>query len=207
MITRCLIAAAALLSATQTHAEHLYPRDECSGLDGADQFRMALVTAVANRNADLLRPLVDPQVNLDFGGGSGWDLLNQRLEERDLWVKLDDVLSLGCAPSEGPSMVMPWVWEQDFGIEDPFSAMLTRGDAVPLRSAPGAEARLIRNMRWEAVQLVQEWQGDEDYLRVRTKKGEVGYAPANLLRHQLEYRLIASRADGRWEVTTFIAGD
>lgn len=202
-----MLGAAALVLSAQAQAEHLYPRDECAKLDGVAQFRMALVTAVANRDAEMLRPLVSPQVHLDFGGGSGWETLEERLTDRDLWSELDKVLRLGCASSDDGEIAMPWAWSQDYGIEDPFSAWLTLGDAVPLRESASADAPVIRTMRWEAVEQQGGWQGDEEFIKVRTKTGEEGYAPVAQMRHQLDYRLIASRESGRWQVIVFIAGD
>ncbi|WP_284124714.1 SH3 domain-containing protein [Parerythrobacter aestuarii] len=202
-----MLAAAMLGVAPQAQAEHLYPRDECAKLEGFEAFRMQLVTAVANRDAEMLRPVFSEETLLDFGGGSGWETLSERLTERDLWGELDKVLRLGCASSGDGEIAMPWAWSQDYGIEDAFSAWLTLGDAVPLREAPSADAPMIRSMRWEAVEQLGDWQGDEEFIKVRTKSGEEGYAAVAQMRHQLDYRLLASREDGRWQVTVFVAGD
>lgn len=207
MIRLAVLAIVALGAAVPAQAEHLYPRNECSSLAGFDQFQMKLATAVANRDAAMLRPLVSEQVHLDFGGGTGWELLRQRLAERDLWAELDKILALGCARAGEGEIALPWVYMQDFGIEDVFSAWLARGYAVPLRSSASANASLVRTLRWEAVEQVGEWQGDETFIHVRTRAGEEGYAPVAQLRHQLDYRLIATPTDNGWQITTFIAGD
>lgn len=212
MIARFLVAAAALACATQASAEHLYPRDECATIEGADAFRMGMVTAVANRNLELLRPHISDDILLDFGGGSGWEELATRLEERELWLALDEVLSLGCAANDTSEsgeegFSMPWVWNQDTGAEDPFNSLLAKGWKVPMRTEGRADAPLVRHLNWEMVELAQDWQGDEEYLRVRTRKGEEGYVAMRELRHELDYRMIVERREGRWQVTAFIAGD
>jgi len=44
-------------------------------------------------------------------------------------------------------------------------------------------------------------------MKVRTPKGRVGFVPREQMRGLLDYRLIAQRVDGRWQVTAFVAGD
>ena len=201
-------AAGALALSSPVQAQDLAPRNECGSLPGADAFRMTLATAVANRDAAMLRPLISEQVLLDFGGGSGWEELAQRLTERDLWSELDKVLSLGCGSDGAGELYMPSAWGEDFGIDDPFAAWLVLGEDVPLLAEDRANARVIRRMGWAAIEQLGTWQGNEEFIRVRTKDGTEGWAPVANLRHQLDYRLIASRgADGRYAISTFIAGD
>ena len=208
MIARLLIAAAAVGCATQASAEHLYPRDECSRIEGADAFRMGMVTAVANRDLDLLRPHISDEILLDFGGGSGWEELTARLEERELWLAMDEVLSLGCAANgDGEGFSMPWIWNQDTGAEDPLNSLLAKGWDVPMRTEARADAPVVTTLNWEMVEMAQDWQGDEEFLRVRTRRGKEGYVAVSQLRHELDYRMIVEQREGRWQVTVFIAGD
>lgn len=203
-----LAAVCALLLAAPVHAQNFAPRDECGGLQGIEQFRMQLVTAVANRNADMLEPLVDPDIHLDFGGGSGWEQMSMLLhsEEQALWESLAEVLALGCASSEY-GLSMPWVWTQDLGFEDAYTTYLVRGADVPLRSSPEDEAAILRRLDWEAVSLLSDWSNEDRYARVRTADGDRGFVPWDVLRSQIDYRLLASRQDDRWQITVFIAGD
>lgn len=189
-------------------AQDLAPRNECGSIPGADAFRMALATAVANRDVAMLRPLVSEEVLLDFGGGSGWEELASRLTERDLWSELDEVLALGCASDGAGELYMPSAWGEDFGIDDPFAAWLVVGEGVPLLAEDRGDAPVIRRMGWEAIEQLGTWQGDEEFIRVRTKNGTEGWAPVANLRHQLDYRLLAGKDDsGAWQITAFIAGD
>lgn len=203
-----LMMAGGIALAGPAQAQELAPRNACRTVPGADAFRMALATAVANRDAAMLRPLVSEQVLLDFGGGSGWEEFASRLAERDLWSELDEVLALGCASDSPDELMMPSAWGEDFGIEDPFAAWMVVGEGVPLLAEDHADARVIRRMDWAAIEQLGTWQGDEEFIRVRTKDGAQGWAPVAKLRHQLDYRVLASRgADGRFAITTFVAGD
>lgn len=198
----------ALGLANAAQGQSFAPRDECSDIAGADQFRMALATAVANRNADMLKPLVDPHIKLDFGGGEGWELMSMMLdsEEQVLWEELQAVLALGCS-GEGDSLSMPWVWGRDLGFDDPFSTYLVAGRAVPLRAASDGGASVVRMLNWEAVSLRSAWSNEDEFALVTTQDGDRGYVPWDSLRSQLGYRLIARCDDGSWKIVTFIAGD
>jgi hypothetical protein len=203
-------ALAALALATPAQGEHLYPRNECGSLEGADAFQMKLVTAVANRDEAMLRELVDPQVQLDFGGGSGWEEMRGRLNDEyyKLWDELDRVTRLGCARLDDNELALPWLWGQDLGFDDPFSTVVAIGSDVPLLAEPRAGAKQIRLLNWEAVTLMPEWNYEAQFAPVRTKQGEEGFVEFAHLRSQVDYRLIASRNDdGVWRIIYFIAGD
>ncbi len=197
--------------ASPASAEHLYPRDECSNLEGASAFRMTLVTAVANRNAEMLKPIVDPDIMLDFGGGSGWEEFRSRLdsEQSSLWIELQKTVALGCGAYSETEFAFPWQWTQDLGTDDPFSAFVSLGTEVPLRSEPREAAPIIRPLNWEVVTLTGPYNLDQRFLEVKTRTGDKGYVRFEQLRSEIDYRLLVSRdeASGTWRITHFIAGD
>ena len=97
------------------------PRDECGILPGYSEFREALESAVAKRDAKSLAAIADPKIKLDFGGGGGRAELQSRLSgaELPLWEELDEILDLGCAVNAPNSTSMPWYFAQDMGDVDP----------------------------------------------------------------------------------------
>ena len=206
-------AAVTCVLATPAHSEHLAPRNECGTLEGADAFQMALVTAVANRNAEMLRPLVHPQVHLDFGGGRGWELMGERLQspDYDLWAELDEVIRLGCDEGHEQSLVMPYYWGQDYGDLDAYGTYIVVGTKVPLYRTESGE-RTVRNLNWEAVEFVSLFETAEVLAQakrweIKTRDGARGFVEPQTLRALVDFRLIAERQDGTWVITTFIAGD
>lgn len=208
-------AIAALTLTAPAQAEHLAPRNECGALPGAEAFQMRLATALANRDEAMLRSLVHPQVQLDFGGGSGWDEMRARLvsPDYDLWSELDIVIRLGCAPSYEGSLAMPFYWGQEMPEGyDAYGTYIVLGEKIPLyRSATGDE--IERNLSWEAVENVaylETVEGVEDAARweVQTADRTRGYVDREKLRALIDYRLLADRNDdGKWQITYFIAGD
>lgn len=212
---RAAIAAAAFALAlpTAASAKDYAPRDECGDVAGADSFRMALATAVASRDAAMLLPLFAADVILDFGGGSGRDLLRERLDDPDygLWDALEALQLLGCAKGGEGGMVMPWLWAQDLGEDDAFSVLYVIGRDVPVyRDATGPE--IIDHLSWDLVGWsahLEQAEEERDAMRAKVvlPGGATGYIARNKLRPLLDYRLLVEQIEGQWQITAFIAGD
>ena len=186
------------------------PRDECGRVPGAAAFRAQLARAVARRDAAGLAAMAAPQVQLDFGGGSGRALLRQRLAGREgaeLWRALDRMLPLGCAFHRG-SLILPWFFNQDLGDLDPFSVMLVTGANVPLLASANSRARVLGTLNWQLVEQPGNAVEGARFVRVVVVgTGRRGYVEASRLRSPVDYRLIAERRRGGWQIATFIAGD
>ena len=196
-----------------TIAEGPYaPRDECLDQPGASEFLLSLRNAVKARDTEALLALAADDVFLDFGGGSGKDLLRERMAADDgfLWGELNEILTLGCA-SDGASMTLPWYFAQDIPV-DPFDGQIVTGEDVPLRAGPNAEAEELARISWDVVEWYTEvdpdarfvpvrWNGDEDGEPVE------GFIELSKLRSIVDYRVGVSRRNDRWRITNFVAGD
>lgn len=184
------------------------PQDTCDTVEGADLFRRQLATAVAARDADVLAALAADDVKLDFGGGAGRAELRRRLadESAGLWGELDVLLKLGCSANRQGGITIPWIFDQDLGRIDPASTMLVIGEDVPVLDAPNAESRQLGTVSWDTVKITA-LQPDEPYQRVELAEETPGFIATDKLRSLLDYRLIASSRNGRWRITSFVAGD
>jgi hypothetical protein len=187
------------------------PRDECAGLDGAEDFRIALADAVVKRDDDALIRLADPHVRLDFGHGYGADLLRKRLDSPiyKLWGEFAAILPLGCATQGKDSLTLPWFFAQDFGKRDSFRIMLVEGDDVPLLASPDKAAAVVAKLSWDGVELAQ---GETSaakgpFAHVTSFGGKTGYVARDKLRALTAYRLLANKTDDGWRITGLIAGD
>ena len=174
---------------------------------------MQLITAVANRDAELLRPLVDDNILLDFGGGSGWEEMLGRLDqdENSLWTDLDEVVRLGCAPDGDDRISMPYYWTQSFDGLDPYGTYIITGDNVPFYTARAGQ-ETIRRLNWEAVELIAYFErtsedAESQRVEIRARDGRRGFVDRNSLRALIDYRLLAVRKGDRWVITVFVAGD
>lgn len=188
------------------------PRDECLDEPGAGEFLANLRKAVEARDSDALIALSAEDVFLDFGGGTGTELLRERLAAEDgyLWDALSQILTLGCA-SDGARITMPWYFAQDIPI-DPYMGAIVMAQDVPLRASPVDDAEVVAQLSWDAVEALEGLRDDERFLKVSwmdpgTEELVEGYIEADTLRSIIDYRIGASRRNNRWRITNFVAGD
>lgn len=184
------------------------PRDECGPLDGAAAFRNRLAEAVRLRDADAVAGLAADDVELDFGGGAGAGELKSRLNdpERDLWPALDQLLTLGCVANDEGGLTLPWMWDQDIGDADPYAAMLVLGEDEPVLASASRSAEPIATVSWDLVEAI-DYRPDNLFQEIKLADGRTGFIATDKLRSVIDYRLFAERRDGRWRITSFIAGD
>ena len=191
------------------------PRNECLDEPGASEFLASLRKAVQARDTELLAPLVAEDIRLDFGGGAGRATLAERLAEDEgaLWEQLDEVIALGCA-SDGATLTMPWYFAQDLQTEaDGSELYLVAGDQVPVLDAPGEDADPLGTISWDLVEYVSvpmaEHSGYRGIIFQDETSGEevTGFVRVADLRSYIGYRLLASRRNNRWRITSFVAGD
>ena len=184
------------------------PRNECGAIEGAYDFRIALADAVVARDEDALVALFDPDVLLDFGGGSGTTTLRERLIDPpyNLWLELDEILPLGCAPMDGGGFTLPWLWGNVSDVDDPFTAMFVIGGDVPAFEKADEESAKLGNLSWDMVEMV-DW-SDGEFSHIKLSDGREAYVANHALRSAVDYRLLAERGEnGKFRITTFVAGD
>jgi hypothetical protein len=183
-----------------------HPRDECIDQPGALAFREKLAAAVLARDADALVALSAKDIMLDFGGGAGTSELKKRLAASDqyLWKALQNLLPLGCAVGADGSLTVPWYFAQDIPLDDPYFGMMVKGVDVPVRDAPKPDAKVIRKISWDAVEVQSD---PAVFAEVKTGDGKKGYIETAKLRAIIDYRLVAEKHDGEWKLTALVAGD
>jgi hypothetical protein len=184
------------------------PRDTCHDLPGAEEFREKLAEAVMARDSSAFVALAAEDIKLDFGGGTGRAELKKRLTSKDwmLWDELDDLLALGCAANSQGGLTIPWYFEQHIDKVDQTSGMLVVGEKVPLLAAPDPKGKPIEAISWDVVTL-NTLKPDDPFQHVTTLGGAKGYIATEKLRSLLDYRLLASRRNGKWSVVSLVSGD
>ena len=184
------------------------PRDTCAEVEGADRFRQRLSAAVEARDTDALVALAAEDIKLDFGGGAGAAELRARLEDdsRNLWGELDTLMALGCSANEQGGITIPWYFDQDMGPIDPFMGMLVTGEDVPVFAGPDPDSRRLTQVSWDVVEIAS-FDPEKPRQQIELAEDETGFIATDKLRSLIDYRLIASSRNGRWRITSFIAGD
>ena len=185
------------------------PRNECISLPNAKTFFLAFEKAVQKRDADALINLTDPHVKLDFGGGKGIGTFRERLADKNgaLWNAFDKLTILGCAHAQNGDMVMPWFAAQPMDDIDTNNAMIVVDADVPLLQAPSPTAPKLASVSWDAVTLLDGFDPDAEYLKVKTASGKEGYIAADKLRSPFAYRLRIAPFGDSWRIVSFVKGD
>jgi hypothetical protein len=184
------------------------PQDDCATVAGADTFRQQLAAAVRKRDTDALIALAADDIKLDFGGGAGSAELRKRLNDKawDLWNELDELMALGCAANGEGGITIPWYFGQDLGDVDPVSGWIVTGEKVPVLAAPDPGSKALATISWDVVEIAA-LDPERKYQQVELPDKETGFIATDNLRSVIDYRLIASSRNGRWRITSFIAGD
>lgn len=184
------------------------PRNECAEDEGAKAFLDTLRKAVTKRDTAALLAITSPEVQLDFGGGAGHELLQQRLEEAEhpLWDDLERFAGLGCALDDMGNLTLPWIFAQDTKVDDAFTAMLALGEKVPMHETADPASPVVEFIAWDFVDLVGEY-SEDPVVKVRTRAGREGYIARKDLRSLVDYRLMAKQGDDGWKINLLVAGD
>ena len=184
------------------------PRDTCDEIEGSRAFRVRLEKVVADRDVEGLKALAADDVVLDFGGGMGAQELEMRLSDPEwaLWDELDQLLRLGCSANKQGGITIPWYADQQMEGVDAANGVIVTGEDVPLLDAPKADAQEVAIVSWDVVSL-EAFKPDAEYQQVVAVDGTTGYIRTDRLRSLLDYRVIASKRNGKWSITSFVAGD
>lgn len=185
------------------------PRDDCSGVPGAAEFRRSLAAAVLDRDADAVAALALPEVRLGFGDDDGRERLRERLREDDdgLMDELGRVLKLGCAVDSQGGLTMPWYFAQELGDIDSYGAAFVTGENVPVLSKPDPQSATVESLSWELVELTEGLDPAWAYAPVKTPDGRTGFVSTANLRSLIDYRLLAVREGGDWRISAILSGD
>ena len=193
------------------------PRNECAKVAGASPFLAEIRSAVSARDDEAFVALAAEDVKLDFGGGAGRDQLRALLssDTAPLWAKLDELMTLGCASDGDALITLPWYFAQDISA-DPYKGMVVIGAGVPVHEAAVEQSPVIAAISWDVIELIDAGSENGGFAHVRWQRRESpaskptaieGYIEAKRLRSLIDYRLLAASRNGKWRITSLIAGD
>jgi hypothetical protein len=209
---------------TPVRQTQLLPVDEAARHPDFFSFRAGLLAAVARRDAARLLAVVHPMIKNSFGGNDGVDEFrtmwgldgNGPASPGDrpgpdgtdgIWAELGTVLALGGSFSGDDTFTAPYTfsgWPNDV---DGFEHVVLVAANVRVRAAPGVAAPALRSASFEILRLARSKDSTEGWIAVDLGSGRTGYVVAALARSPIDYRAIFSRAAGRWQLVTFVAGD
>lgn len=163
-------------------------------------FRDALLSVIRERDIDGLLSMTDKNVVVRTNICGRGELRNRLREDEDVWEDWERVLSQGGAFEADGTFVAPWFhvrWPCPFPF--PEEGYRARTPSTALRAEPGADARVLRDIGGELVEVLVR----HGYFReVRTVDGLAGYvAPGDLeVLYGSGFHLRFSKHYGRWRL-------
>jgi hypothetical protein len=186
------------------------PIDNCGSDPGLAKFRAALKLAVAKKDREAFLDTLAPDVLVNFGGESGRKAFASQWsfdagEYGNVWTLLETLMRMGCARSEDARVIPSlFVQLQPFEDEDLFDKRVTLPGARLFKET-GKESTAVPLTPW-AVVTATSTAGDL-WTGVRLADGRQGWISDDDLYEPLGYRMVIEKRDGRWMITSFVAGD
>ncbi len=200
---------AAFFTASSAVAEGCEPVDEALYNVGFARFRTQLLQISARKDVLALQQVVSPQIKMSFGDQQGWKAfvenwaLDELPERSNFWEKLDETLTLGGRFMSARTFMAPYPFHCD-AIKDPYTDAVVIAKNVALREAPTTDARMLGQLSFTIVQILEE---QRDWALVKTSTGQRGYLAKLYLRRPIDYRAGFTQTAEGWQMDFFVAGD
>jgi hypothetical protein len=198
----------------QPGPERLCPVDEGASDPAFAAYRTALLQAVAAKDLQALRGMVDPGVRTSFGEGGGFEALLEQWETGSgspaLWDELEGILRGGGAfrgEGESRSFWAPYVYASWPEEVDAFEHVAATGSGTVIRERPDAEGAEVARVEYEILEMVRREEESDGWVRVRTQNGVEGWVASGDVRSPIGYRAGFNRNGGKWWMTALVAGD
>jgi hypothetical protein len=213
---------------------YLKPVDEAKSDPTFLAFREKLIAAAERKDLKFVMSILDPKVELSFGGDSGirgfrelWTGKN----EAGFWKEFLPVIKNGGkyhagSKQETAKFTAPYVFELFPEDLDQFEHAAIIGMDVNLREKPNRNASVVGKLSYNIVKIdpdeldtpdegltpaEQAYTGKQRelffWVRVTTFGGQTGYVKDAYVRRPVDYRAGFEKKRGRWVMTFFIAGD
>jgi hypothetical protein len=187
-------------------AQRVPPVDEAAREPTLVAFRDQLLASIASRDTVAVLAAFAPDVQLDFGGSSGVELLRERLHEPRLWWELQDVLGHGGRFTDDSTFFAPYWFHAE--LDDPFTQWIVIGQSVRVRTRPDEGSAIVASLSHQIVsEDPKASDAGEHWVAIKVADGGPGYVAARYVRRSVGYRIGMSRQAGRWRIVSFIAGD
>jgi hypothetical protein len=221
LLTFSLPAASGQLSESPKtyRARQLRPIDEGQQDPSFHAFRQKMLEAISRKDAKSLLSVVDPNIQISFGGEEGIQAFRELWKPEDVnsevWNTLAQLLRLGGTFGESKNEFWaPYVFSRFPDNYDGFDFLAIIARDVKVRSEPNDKAPMIASLSYDIVLNLsgsdsQEPKNKADpiWVRIRLPDGREGFVSALFIRSPTDYRAGFKKNAGKWLLTHFVAGD
>ncbi len=184
-------------------------------------FREKLIEAVRKRDVKYVVGILDPAILNSFGGDGGIEEFKEMWKidspTSKLWDELLIVLTNGGSffkEEEDNLFCAPYSFKHFPEDLDAFEYQMIFGNNVNLRAQPDLKAKTVAQLSYNVVKVDYEnsvanknKEGEYLWLKVETLGGKKGFVNAKYVRSPIDYRACFEKKNGKWKMTTFVAGD
>jgi len=185
-------------------------------------FRTKLIEAVEMHDAKFILSILDPKIELSFGGDSGiqdfkkiWGIEKPGSK---FWEEFLPVIKNGGSffrngQRRTNTFFAPYTFNSFPEDLDAFEHSVIFGSNVNLRERPDPTSKVLATLSYNIVQMENDEPGtnsdaaEADWYRVKTLGGLRGYVKADYVRSPIAYRAGFEKKRGVWKMIAFISGD
>lgn len=185
-------------------------------------FRTKLIEAAERKDAAFILNILDPKINLSFGGHAGvadfksmWKINSKNTK---FWDEFLPVIKNGGTwwkdKSIGKIFYAPYTFDSFPQDIDSFTHEAIFGSNVNLRESPSPDARVVAQLSYNVVTVetdpdteagkIRETRG---WSKVKTLGGLEGWVKNEFVRSPIDHRAGFEKKRGVWKMVAFIAGD
>lgn len=197
--------------------QRLNPWDEAPKDISFVAFRKKLQTIIAHKDVAGLSKCLARDIRNNFGGGTGLADFNHAWKPRDphsaVWATLSAALKLGGNFDSKTTFSAPYVFSAWPNDVDGFNYVAVVSPAAALRAAPRADAKLVRTLDYDILEVVQSQSmpqheaGPDDWDEVKDAKGNHGFVLVKDVRSPIDFRILFEKRKGKWQIAAFVSGD
>lgn len=211
------------ISNVAAQERYLKPIDEGNQNTSFSQFRSKLISAVKNKDKKYLFSVLDPKIEVSFGGDNGiadfkkfWEIdkANSGVWEELLLVLNNGGTFLQENGKRTEQFCAPYTFTSFPEDLDAFEYNVIFGNNVRLRSKPNLSSDIVAKLSYNIVKIDFENsvrdskdEGRFTWYKIETLGGLYGFVSADYVRSPIAYRACFEKKKGVWKMTAFIAGD
>jgi hypothetical protein len=220
IVLTLLLAAFSIIVVTGQE-RYVKPVDEANLDKSFLEFRTKLIAAAERRDANYIISILDPKIFVSFGGETGisdfkkfWKLSSKYTKFWDAFLPV--IKNGGMFDRETgkrqDQFFAPYTFNAFPDDLDAFTYSVIFGNNVNLRERPAANARVLGQLSYNVVTIVdtvsKKGNTDKaDWHQIETLGGQKGWVKAEYVRSPIDYRAGFEKKGGVWRMTTFVAGD
>jgi len=202
---------------------YVKPVDEANLDPSFKSFRAKLIAAAERRDAKYVLSVLDPKIQLSFGGHAGikdfkemWKI-NSKASE--FWAEFLPAIKNGGSffrdnGKRTNTFYAPYTFQSFPDDLDGFEHFAIFGSDVNLRKSPAADSEIVGRLSYNVVKVEEdpareagEGRKKPEWRKVKTLGGLSGFVKAEFVRSPIDYRAGFEKKRGVWKMTAFIAGD